>query len=175
MAKFKYSMQNVYNIKLKMEDQAKTQYAEAQAKLNEELDYLEVLKKRREAHLAEGVRLREATLNILDIKNNRQAVEKAEEYIAGQQARIIAARKNLDAAERRLNTARQERKMQEKLREKAFEEFKKEIEKEESKQIDELVSFRYGERAREEAARAKRLKEQERAEERAALTGAVSR
>ena len=36
MAKFQYRMQSILNIKLKMEEQAKMQFAQAQAKVNEE-------------------------------------------------------------------------------------------------------------------------------------------
>ena len=43
-----------------------------------------------------------------------------------------------------------ERKTHEKLREKAFEQFKEELKQGESKEIDELVSFTYGKRRREE-------------------------
>ncbi len=151
MAKFIYRMQGIYQIKLKLEDQAKQQYAAAKLKLDEELDYLETLKKRRQDYLEEGVRLRQAVLDFLEIKNNRAAVEKTDEYILGQQARVIAARKALDQAQRKMNEATQERKMQEKLREQAFEEFKQELVKEEMKEVDELTSFRHGERNRENA------------------------
>ena len=78
-------------------------------------------------------------LNVLDLKNNKAAVEKMDEYILGQQARVLAARKNMEAAQSKMNQATQERKMQEKLREKAFEEVKEEM-----KEVDELTSFKHG-------------------------------
>ena len=144
MAKFVYRMQSIYEIKIKLEDQAKQQYAAAKYKYDQELEYLETLKKRRQEYLEEGVRLRESLLDILELKNNKAAVEKTDEYILGQQARVLAARKNMEAAQSRMNLAIQERKMQEKLREKAFEEFKAELVKEEMKEVDELTSFKHG-------------------------------
>ncbi len=148
MAKFIYRMQSIYEIKIKLEDQAKQQYAAAKHKYEEELAYLGELRKRKEDYLAEGVRLREAVLDFLKIKENKAAVEKTDEYILGQQARVLAARKNMEAAQNKMNIATQERKMQEKLREKAFEEFKAELVKEEMKEVDELTSFKHGEKNR---------------------------
>ena len=51
-----------------------------------------------------------------------------------------------------LQNAMQERKIQEKLYENAFEEFKQEENARESKEIDELVSYVYGQRRKEDQA-----------------------
>ena len=47
MAKFRYSLQNILNIKEKMETQAKQEFGTAQATLTVELEHLERLKARR--------------------------------------------------------------------------------------------------------------------------------
>lgn len=44
MAKFRYSLQNILNIKEKMETQAKQEFGTAQAALNVEIEHLERLK-----------------------------------------------------------------------------------------------------------------------------------
>ncbi|MDD3367757.1 MAG: flagellar export protein FliJ [Lachnospiraceae bacterium] len=150
MAKFVYHMQSVLNIKEKLEEQAKNQFAVAKKRLDEEQERLNALRRRREEYMEEGVRLRNSTLNMLDLRENRAAVEKMDEYIKNQQAQIIVAQKNLDSARVRLQKVMQERKMQEKLREKAFEEFKYDLNKQESKEIDELTSYTYGLKTREQ-------------------------
>ena len=47
MARFRYSLQNILNIKEKMETQAKQEFGTAQAALNVETEHLERLKERR--------------------------------------------------------------------------------------------------------------------------------
>ena len=66
MARFRYSLQNILNIKEKMETQAKQEFGTAQAALNVETEHLERLKERRReyeeqsAGLLKGERMAEA-------------------------------------------------------------------------------------------------------------------
>ena len=48
MAKFVYKLQNILDIKLKMESQAKTQFAAAVSKLREEEEKYDMLVKKRQ-------------------------------------------------------------------------------------------------------------------------------
>ena len=50
MTKFVYKMQNILDIKFKLENQAKTSYANARAKLEEEEEKLRTLKAKREEY-----------------------------------------------------------------------------------------------------------------------------
>ena len=147
MAKFRYRMQSILEIKKKLEEQAKNEFAAARASLNEEEDKLEQLKKRKEAYEDEGRALRENTLNIMDIIENKEALLRMDEFIADQQLNVKRAQDRMEGARLALQTAMQESKTQEKLREKAFEQFVKEENKRESKEIDELVSYTYGRKA----------------------------
>lgn len=147
MAKFRYRMQSILEIKKKLEEQAKNEFAAARAALNEEEDKLEQLKKRKEAYEDEGRALRENTLNIMDIIENKEALLRMDEFIADQQLKVKRAQDRMEEARLALQTAMQESKTQEKLREKAFGQFVKEENKRESKEIDELVSYTYGRRA----------------------------
>ena len=147
MAKFRYRMQSILEIKKKLEEQAKNEFAAAMAALNEEEDKLEQLKKRKEAYEDEGRALRENTLNIMDIIENKEALLRMDEFIADQQLNVKRAQDRMEGARLALQTAMQESKTQEKLREKAFEQFVKEENKRESKEIDELVSYTYGRKA----------------------------
>lgn len=147
MAKFRYRMQSILEIKKKLEEQAKNEFAAARAALNEEEDKLEQLKKRKEAYEDEGRTLRENTLNIMDIIENKEALLRMDEFIADQQLNVKRAQDRMEEARLALQTAMQESKTQEKLREKAFGQFVKEENKRESKEIDELVSYTYGRKA----------------------------
>lgn len=147
MAKFRYRMQSILEIKKKLEEQAKNEFAAARAALNEEEDKLEQLKKRKEAYEDEGRALRENTLNIMDIIENKEALLRMDEFIADQRLNVKRAQDRMEGARLALQTAMQESKTQEKLREKAFEQFVKEENARESKEIDELVSYTYGRKA----------------------------
>ena len=147
MAKFRYRMQSILEIKKKLEEQAKNEFAAARAALNEEEDKLEQLKKRKEAYEDEGRALRENTLNIMDIIENKEALLRMDEVLADQQLNVKRAQDRMEEVRLALQTAMQESKTQEKLREKAFEQFVKEENAKESKEIDELVSYTYGRKA----------------------------
>ena len=147
MAKFRYRMQSILEIKKKLEEQAKNEFAAARAALNEEEDKLEQLKKRKEAYEDEGRALRENTLNIMDIIENKEALLRMDEFIADQQLNVKRAQDRMEEVRLALQTAMQESKTQEKLREKAFEQCVKEENAKESKEIDELVSYTYGRKA----------------------------
>ena len=147
MAKFRYRMQSILEIKKKLEEQAKNEFAAARAALNEEEDKLEQLKKRKEAYEDEGRALRENTLNIMDIIENKEALLRMDEFIADQRLNVKRAQDRMEEVRLALQTAMQESKTQEKLREKAFEQFVKEENARESKEIDELVSYTYGRKA----------------------------
>lgn len=147
MAKFKYRMQSILEIKKKLEEQAKNEFAAARAALNEEEEKLERLYKRKEAYEEKGRSLRENTLNIMDIIENKEALLRMDEFIADQQLNVKRAQDRMEEARLALQNAMQESKTQEKLREKAFEQFVNEENKRESKEIDELVSYTYGRKA----------------------------
>lgn len=144
MAKFIYRMQNILDIKLKMEDQAKASFAEANKELLIQEEKLEGLIRRREEYELEGQRLRLEKLNVIKLKDNSRALQVMKDMIKTQEMVVSIARDKVELARRKLQVAMQERKTQEKLKENAFEEFKHELNSEESKEVDELVSYRFG-------------------------------
>lgn len=144
MAKFIYRMQNILDIKLKMEDQAKASFAEANKELLIQEEKLEGLIRRREEYELEGQRLRLETLDVIKLKDNSRALQVMKDMIKAQEMVVSIARDKVELARRKLQVAMQERKTQEKLKENAFEEFKHELNSEESKEVDELVSYRFG-------------------------------
>ena len=75
MAKFIYRMQNILNLKTKLEEQQKMEFAAARKRLDEEEEKLNLLFRRKANYEEEGRRLREDSLNVQDILDNRVLAE----------------------------------------------------------------------------------------------------
>lgn len=153
MARFRYSMQSILNIKLKMETQAKQEFSVAKSALDEEEERLEKLYDRKRGYERQGKELLSGTLNIREIGENQAAIRCMEDYIERQQMNVNMAEENLEKARERLATVQIERKTHETLKEKAFEAFLIEEKRLESKEIDQLTSYTYGQRRSEENAK----------------------
>ena len=143
MAGFQYRMQNILNIKYKLETQAKTAFAVAAEKVREEEEKLNSLKRKREGYEEEAKVLVSTTLDIPKINFCHQSIEIMKDRIKNQTVALHIAERNLEAARVKLNQIMIERKTHEKLKEKEFEEFKRELQDQENKAIDELVSYSY--------------------------------
>lgn len=141
MAKFLYRMQNILDIKYKLETQAKTEFSIAATVLNKEEEKLEMLRQRKRAYERRARELASGRLDFLEIRLNRTGIENTKDAIRKQILAVHVAERNLENARKHLQDVMTERKTHEILKDKAFEEFKKEVEKEEGKAVDELVSF----------------------------------
>lgn len=150
MARFRYKMQSILDIKEKLENKAKQDFAAANKRLQEEMEKLEQLKARKEQYLEEGVRLRSEMLDIQKMKENKMAVLKMDEYIQMQMLEIKKASKAVEAARAALQEVMQERKAHEKLKENAFQDFLKEEQANENKEIDQLTTYTHGQKLMEE-------------------------
>ena len=144
MARFQYKMQNILDIKEKLEGQEKQQFALQNQKLLEEEEKMKRLEERRNQLIAEGKAMRSGVIHIQDIKDNTATKQYIDEQIKLQLMNVKAAQKNVEIARIRMQKAMQERQIHEKLREKAFAEFLQEESKKEAIEIDELTSFTYG-------------------------------
>lgn len=143
MAKFVYRMQNILNIKRKLETQAQMAYSIANQKYLDEQKTLQQYLIRRvgyEKKLKEAV---QGNLNLDEVAHARADVNNMKTIVRRQMMNVHTAEKEMEDARAALNEVMQERKVQEKLREKAFEEFKQELAATETKEIDELVSYTY--------------------------------
>ena len=138
MAKFIFKMQNILEVKEKLEEQAKSAYALALAKV-EKYQYEKKLKS-----------LMDSALPVMEIKRLEDAVEIMKYKIGVQQVAVQDAQIKAERARVLLQNAMVERKTYDKLKEKAFEEFKIELNAQEKKEVDELVSYRFGVTAGEE-------------------------
>lgn len=150
MAKFRYRMQSILNIKYQLENQAKMDLGRAQVRLMEEEEKLQALIDRKEAYLEEGQQMRSKTLHVSELRDNSNAVSVMDEIIDRQEEQVARAEEDVEAARVRLQEVMQERKMHERLKEKALEQFKREENAAEFKAVDELTSYTYGQRGKEE-------------------------
>ena len=150
MSKFIYRMQNILNIKYKLEDQAKTEFMLANQLLREEEEKLQALEIRKKGYEDAVRNLLQNQLQVDRIKENQEAIVRMEEFIRAQIVKVEEAARQVEIKAAKLTELMQERKAQEKLKEKAFEAFLQEENAKESKEIDELVSFTYGRKQREE-------------------------
>ncbi len=143
MAKFFYRMQNILDIKYKLEESAKQEYAEARIRLNEEEEKLEALKKRKNEYYIQYQNAIQGNLDFLKIEELANAMDIMDEMIALQNEMVRKRNKELEQARAKLNRVMQERKMHEKLKEKQFDEFVVELNAQENKETDEVVSYQY--------------------------------
>ena len=147
MACFRFSMQNILNMKEKLEDQAKNEYAQANARLLREQEKLEKIVARREEAREKLKLVLYETLSVDEIRTRENAVEVLKFYAMQQQLAVMRCEKEVEVAREKLSEAMKERKIFEKLREKAFEEFVFEEKKREQKEVDELMSYKHGTKA----------------------------
>lgn len=143
MAKFVYRMQSILDIKYKLENQAKSEYAAAVSilqgeKFKLEGIYADILKY--EEMLRE---LQSGVISLMDLRESAEALEYNKRAAKAQEIVVERAENRVERTKEKLNEVMIDRKTHEKLKEKAFEEFLLELSAQESKEIDEVVSFQY--------------------------------
>lgn len=136
-------MQNILDIKYKLEDTAKQEYAEARRLLNIEEEKLEQLKIRKDEYQEEYNNLIVGSLNFVKIEETGNAMDIMDILIEQQMEVVKKRSKELEKARVKLQQVMQERKMHEKLKEKQFDEFVQELNSAENKETDEVVSYQY--------------------------------
>ncbi len=143
MAVFKYKMQNILDVKQKLESQAKSAFAMEVQKLQEE--ELKLQRIYDDIKKYENL-LREAsmgTLDLMEMNRCNEGISIKKQEAVEQKKNVKIAERNVELARGKLNRLMVERKTQEVLKDKAFEAFVKEINDKENKEIDETVSFQY--------------------------------
>jgi flagellar FliJ protein len=143
-------MQSILNIKLKMEGLAKQEFSVARAKLDTEEERLDGIIMRKEGYEKKAKELLSGTLDLRDIEENRMAISCMESAAETQRQAVAAAERELEAAREKLTDVMRERKTHETLKEKAFNLFLEEEKRQESKVVDELTSYKHGQRKKTE-------------------------
>ena len=143
MHKFKFKLEGVLSVKLRLEEQAKAAFASAMQTLNaceQRRDEAAARVKSYEAKLEE---LLNGVLDITEITVCRDAIRIVNEDLEEKEKAVKRASNRVEMCRKNLSNAIMERKTIEKLKEKEFEDYIKEYNDEERKQIDELVSYRH--------------------------------
>ena len=143
MARFVYKLQNVLNLKERLEEQQKIAFAEAESKRDEEMFKLQSYRKKREDIMESLKEASLGNLSVTELRHLNNDVKTTEMLIENQEKAAWKAEEEVERQRTLLADAVKERKIHEKLREKAFENFLKEEEAKEKTSIDELVSARY--------------------------------
>ena len=143
MKKFIYSLENILQIKIKLENQMEIAYGNARLRLTMEEEKLEQMKQKKVSYEDELRFLRSDKLVLIKIKQGEQAIDYMKTNIKLQITAVKNSTQRLEVARIRLSDAMIERKTQEKLKENAFEEYMLEFDAQERKEVDELNSFHY--------------------------------
>lgn len=143
MTKFVYRMQNILDLKLKLEEQAKIAFSMANGMLREEEERLQKIYSEQDVYRKKLQDFRNKKLDLLEMNRLNNAIEIKKTQAEEQKKKIQLAKKNVEIARRKLNDVMIERKTQEILKEKAFDRYKQELKEEEDKANDELTSYQY--------------------------------
>lgn len=146
MARFRYSLQSILNIKEKLETQKKQEFAAAQIALSEQQEKTLALKNRLSDCEDRARVLLSGTLDFMKIQENKALQISLENRLKMQLLEEKKAEQNLECAKEEMVSARTERRIYETLREQAFREFMQEENKAESRVVDELVSYTFGQK-----------------------------
>lgn len=144
MAVFRYKMQNLLNLKARLEDQQKMVFGQALAELRAEQEKKARLEEKKADYESALRGEMNAVLKVQEIIRLQEGVATLKYHIAEQENEIRRCEARLEEERLKLAEAVRERKIQEKLREHAFAQFRKEEEAAERREIDELVSYQYG-------------------------------
>ena len=98
MAKFTYRMQNILDIKIKLENQAKIAYATASRQLAEEQEKLREILMRRAGYERKSKELVNGTLDIQEIRECKRAIDVMKSLQRAQMMKVHAAEKTLEMA-----------------------------------------------------------------------------
>lgn len=141
MAKFSYRMQNILDVKQKLEEQEKANLGIATARYNEEREKMKNIMIRQAGYEKQLKELSVGKLNINEIRTCKNSINSMKVALRDQMIQVSKAQKQVELVKKKLNQVMMERKMHEKLKEKAFDVFVEELNHEESKLTDELVSY----------------------------------
>lgn len=143
MHKFRFKLEGVLSVKMRLEEQAKAAFASAMQTLNACEQKRDEAAARVRAYEQKLEELVNGILNITEITVCKDAIRIVREDLVEKENAVKRAQNRVEMCRKNLSNAIMERKTIEKLKEKKFEEYIKEYNDEERKQIDELVSYRH--------------------------------
>ncbi|PKM68081.1 MAG: hypothetical protein CVU95_05390 [Firmicutes bacterium HGW-Firmicutes-2] len=150
MAMFRYSMENILNVKIKIEEQKKMELAKAMMDLRVEIEKQEGIKAELDITIdafRERQKQSQSVSEFQRLSHNVNYYEKAHKV---QKQIVLKAEALVEKRRKALQKALEEKKIQEKLKEKALNIFLEEEKYKEIKILDEIVGFRYSKKSDEE-------------------------
>ena len=146
MAKFIFPMEQLLNIKRKMEKQKQMEYAKALQELSAAEQRLQVLiTVQKEEIVYYQSYLCSGTINPNEMKRLHVALQYYRHQVALQEAAVEKGKQQVQLAIEAVRKALQERKTYELLREKEYESYLEEEKLQGLKTVDEIVSYKYRE------------------------------
>lgn len=143
MARFKFKLQALLNIKTQMEDSLKNELGKALHKLEHEKSVLKKIEDDRDKCIDRFNDKSSQGISIGRLKEYTVFISHLRDKMVRQKDNINYAQKNVDNYREQLVKIVQERKILEKLKEKKYQEYLKEQLKEEQKFADEIVSYKF--------------------------------
>ncbi|MDF1616828.1 flagellar export protein FliJ [Petrocella sp. FN5] len=150
MAKFHYSMENILNVKTKIEEQKKMELAKAMMAHKVEIKKQEAIKAELDTTIEDFRERQKQSHSVSEFKRLSHNVNYYEKAYKAQKEVVVKAKEKVEAKRKALQNALEEKKIQEKLKEKALDVFIEEEKYKEIKMLDEIVGFRYSTKTDEE-------------------------
>ncbi|OHW62756.1 flagellar biosynthesis chaperone [Andreesenia angusta] len=150
MAKFKFGLQRVLEIKEKFEDEKKNSYAEQKKKLEEENLKLEKLKVDMEQIRTERNSASGESMKIRELSYYGNYIRGLSSMIEVQNTRVEEKEQTVESAREELLEATKDRRILENLKLRSLEQYKYELKQEEDKLTDQFVSYSSSKKTRED-------------------------
>lgn len=150
LAKFKFRLQRVLEVKEKVEDEKKNIYAEHRKQLEEENRRLERLVEDMEEAKSSKDSINSGSLRISQLSSYSDYMQGLHLMIDKQSVKVVDTEKEVESVRMQLLEATKERRILENLKLKSFEEYKYELKQEEDKMTDQFVSYSSSNNTRED-------------------------
>lgn len=139
-------MEQILNIKRKLEQQQQMNLGQAMQKLSAAMQHLQIVQFKHQDAIKQYQELTSSGRIIpLELKSIGDGVKYYHERYLEEQEHVKALEEQVEIERDKLRDAVKERKTYEILREKAYEEYLAEEKAEEAKNVDEIVSYKYRE------------------------------
>ncbi len=144
MAKFDFPMEQVFQVKKKLEKQKQLELGKAMQTLSKSQErLLEIEGQLHEANQRFQINLSTGRVNSSEMKSAHERIRYFHQAMTEQKKLIRQDKLKVEEAKEALKTALQDRKIFESLKEKAFESYIENEKLEEAKRLDEIVSYKY--------------------------------
>ena len=150
MPRFQFRLQQFLGVKEQIEDQKEMEYGKALQRLEEEKQKLRELNEQRLQTIEDLRQALTKAIAPIEIRRYNNSIERFKHHIKVQEERVTAAENFVEEKRQELVQAMKERKALEVVKDSAMEEYLREMDLKERKLVDELVSFKYTDKLKED-------------------------